>query len=398
MNGTQNPTLRATAVFRRNLNAWRSGTRVVVNQGGTRSSKTYSLCQLMILIAIERPGIKIDVLRKHMPSLRATAMADFFSILEGAGIYQGDAYAKGAGTYQVNGSTISFYSVDEEKKVRGRKRDILWLNEANEFDYNDYRQLLLRTSGQIFLDYNPSDEFHWIYDHVLPRPDVEFIQSTYRDNPFLGREIVAEIELLRDTDEEYWQIFGEGERGRSRETIYTNWTETVLGFDPHDAYAGIDFGFNHPTACVLVQQRERAAHVTEVMYERFLTQASVGSMLRERFGTMGISMATPLYCDSAEPDRIQDLLDSGFNAHPAKKAVMPGIDAVKSLKLTIEPGSIGLAKEIKHYKFRKDRSGRTLDEPVKLNDDAMDALRYAVYTHLDEGVIDLVGGRYETAW
>ena len=153
-------------------------------------------------------------------------MRDFFEILEREDIYNVELHNKSEATYVLFGNLVEFISVDQPQKVRGRKRDILFVNEANEppLKIGD-DSFMLRTTGRAIIDYNPSDEFHWIYDHVLTREDHEFFQTTYLDNPFLPEATVAEIERLKEADPDYWRVYGLGERGVSRATILTHWKQ-----------------------------------------------------------------------------------------------------------------------------------------------------------------------------
>ena len=177
--------LKGTVVLQKNLNA---STRIVVNQGGTRSSKTYSLAQLIILKALQTKGKVYTICRKTLPALKGTAYRDFFNILEEHNLYNPDNHNKSELTYKLNGNEIEFISVDMPQKIRGRKRNILWLNEANEFRFEDWVQLSLRTTENIYLDFNPSDPYSWIYDNVMNREDCTFIKSTYLDNPFYQKK------------------------------------------------------------------------------------------------------------------------------------------------------------------------------------------------------------------
>ena len=211
-----------TNVFERNYNA---NTRIVVNQGGTRSSKTISLLQLIIIKALTEENLVISICRKTLPALKGTAMRDFFDLLKKMELYNVKYHNKSEHTYLINGNTIEFIAVDEPQKIRGRKRDYLFLNECNEFSYEDWQQLVLRTTKQIFIDFNPSEEFHWIYDKIIPRDDCTFIKSTYLDNPFLEPETIKEIERLK-IDDNYWKIYGLGEKGISMSTIFRNTTLT----------------------------------------------------------------------------------------------------------------------------------------------------------------------------
>ncbi len=206
--------IRHTKVFTQTLEAFQDDNiRIIVNQGGTRSSKTISLAQLYIYLALQFHGETFSIVRKSFPALKASVMRDFFELLESYNLYSEAAHNKTDHTYKLNGNLIDYFSIDDQQKVRGRKRDYLWINEANEISEEDFQQLIFRTTKKIFLDYNPSiEEDHWIIKNVLTRNDVKLIISTYKDNPFLPREQVKEIERLKLIDPHLWQIYGEGNR------------------------------------------------------------------------------------------------------------------------------------------------------------------------------------------
>ncbi len=176
--------------------------KIVVQQGGTRSGKTFNILLWIIFSYCEKnTGKIVTICRKTFPALRGTVMRDFFQILKDHEIYSEDLHSKTANEYRLNSNIVEFISLDMPQKIRGRKRDLLFANEANELSQEDWQQLLFRTNEKVILDYNPSEEFHWIYDQVLTRSDVEFYQTTYKDNPFLGDVIKQEIERLKEIDE-----------------------------------------------------------------------------------------------------------------------------------------------------------------------------------------------------
>lgn len=301
-------------------------------------------------------------------------MRDWRKIMEDFKLYQPAAHMKTEQLYTYpTGSYTEFFSVDNTLKVRGPGRDILFINEANIIQYETFRQLLLRTKKCIFIDYNPADEFHWIYDKVLTRPDCYFIKSTYLDNPFLPQEQINEIESYREADPNFWRIYGEGERGHSEGVIYTHW-QTAPQISGGNICYGLDFGYNNPTALVKVTEKDKNLYWEEEIYQSRLTNTDLIGMLKQI-----VKPHDPIYCDSAEPQRIEEIRRAGFKAIAANKDVKAGIDFVKSRKLFIDQGSVNLLKEIKSYKFKTKGQKVTNEpeEPLKLNDHAMDAARYA---------------------
>jgi phage terminase large subunit len=303
-------------------------------------------------------------------------MRDFFEILKREGIYTEVNHNKSDATYILEGNLIEFISIDQPQKIRGRKRDVLFINEANELNLEDFRQLLIRTTGKVLLDYNPSDEFHWIYDHVIPREDATFFQSTFRDNPFLEPSLVAEIERLQVADPNYWRIYGLGERGQSRSTILTHWSQTET-IDPRFklvAY-GLDFGYtNDPTACVAVYSDGEAFLLDEVLYQNGLSNRQIFQLLESEVGK------NTVIADSAEPKSIDELHGYGMNVHPARKgpdSVRAGIQFFHSKPLAVTSRSLNLIKELRNYKWKEDKNGKNLNEPVDAFNHAIDAARYA---------------------
>lgn len=297
-------------------------------------------------------------------------MKDWREIMENNNWYSQPDHVRTENKYKYkSGGYIEFFSIDDHLKVRGPGRDVLFINEANLVDFDTFTQLLLRTKRCAFIDYNPADEFHWIYDKVLTRPDCAFIKSTYRDNPFLPNEQIKEIENLKNLDENFWRIYGEGERGHSEGIIYTNWDlyrENKTG----NNYYGLDFGYNNPSSLVKVTESDKELYAEELIYQSQLTNPELISLLKQV-----LPPYATVYCDTAEPARIAEMQRAGIKALPANKDVKDGLLFVKSRKLHIHAQSVNLLKEIKSYKFLGKINKDMI--PLKVNDHACDALRYA---------------------
>ena len=314
----------------------------------------------------------VSVVSVSFPHLRKGAMRDWRKIMEDFGLYDPNAHMKTEQLYTYpNGSVIEFFSVDNNLKVRGPGRDVLFVNECNLIDKDTFRQLLLRTRKTVFIDYNPADEFHWIYDDVLTRKDCYFIKSTYLDNPFLPHEQVKEIERLKEIDENAWRIYGEGERGHSEGIIYTNWN--IYG---HNVYGnvvyGLDFGYNNPTALVRVTENDSNLYAEEIIYQSNLTNQDLIGLLKRL-----VKPNDAIFADAAEPQRIEEIRRAGFNIRPANKSVKDGIEFVKRHKLFVHRESVNLQKELRSYKYMTNRgASNTPEEPIKLNDHLCDGLRY----------------------
>ena len=373
--------LQGTVVLQKNLNA---NTRIVVNQGGTRSSKTYSLAQLIILKALQEQGKVYTICRKTLPALKGTAYKDFFNILEEHNLYNPDKHNKSELTYKLNNNEIEFISVDMPQKIRGRKRHILWLNEANEFRFEDWIQLSLRTTENIYLDFNPSDPYSWIYDKVMNREDCTFIKSTYLDNPFLPDETIKEIERLKDLDSNYWKIYGLGDMAQPTETIFRQFE--IANNVPDEASLvaiGMDFGYsNDPTAIAEVFKLNDDLYINELVYSKGLTNQDIAQRLRE----LNITRQTEIIADSAEPKSIEELHRQNFNVKGAKKgadSINMGIDVLRRFKLHITKNSTNTLNEFKYYKWLTDKNGHIVNKPAtNQQDHIIDAVRYVALNKL----------------
>lgn len=300
-------------------------------------------------------------------------MRDWRTIMENSGLYDPNSHTRTEQVYNYpNGSYIEFFSSDNNLKVRGPGRDILFFNEANLTDFDTFTQLMLRTRRAIFIDFNPADEFHWIYDNIITRPDCYFIKSTYLDNPYLPHEQVKEIENLKNVDSNFWRIYGEGERGHSEGVIYTHWSP-YSGDKAGSVAYGLDFGYNNPTALVKVTELDKELYWEEKIYQSGITNSDLIPMIKQIVKPHEI-----IYCDH-EPDRIEELKRAGIRAVKANKEVKSRIDFVKSRKLYINSQSVNILKEIKSYKYMDQgkRKGNEPEIPLKLNDHAMDAGGYA---------------------
>ena len=363
--------------------------RIVINQGGTRSGKTYSTLQVLCEYCQRNrdSGAIISVIRKTLPALKGSAYRDFLEILQREGWYSENDHNKSEMYYNLFGNLFEFISVDQPQKIRGRKRTICFINEANELTWGDFFQLNMRTSDQIIVDYNPSDALHWIYEKLQIREDADFFVSTYLNNPFLPQELIDEIELLRQADDNYWRVYGLGERGISQETVYTHWSYGEFPEDCEVAY-GVDFGYNVPSTVVKIGFKEASCYVSEALYETKLTTND----LIERLKGLGIERSDELFCDNAEPKTIEELRRAGYNAKRAEKDVYAGIQKVKSMPLIVTPESANLIKEIKSYKWKLDKNGKIHPDevPVKFNDHAMDAMRYGIYTKLNRPKFEII--------
>jgi phage terminase large subunit len=367
--------IRVSSVFKRNLNA---RTKIVVNQGGSRSGKTYSILQLLIFVrAFEVTDQVFSIVRKTLPALRATAMRDFFEILKEHDLYDDRNHNKTENNYRLNDNLFEFMSLDQPQKKRGAKRAYLFINEANELTLEDWIQLSIRTERQIFIDYNPSMDEHWIFDVVIPRVDCTFIHSTYLDNiRFLPVEVIREIENLKKVDENYWRIYGLGEIGQIKGLVFTNW-ETVDEIPKECKWIsyGMDFGFtNDPTVIVKVGLFGGEIYIDELLYSRGMTNKDIIQVM----GSLQIGKGDDIIADN-QPQSIFEIRQSGFNVRPAYKgpeSVMTGIDILKRFRIKVTKRSLNLIRELKNYKWKEDAAGNTINQPVDKFNHGIDAVRY----------------------
>jgi phage terminase large subunit len=369
--------LNASKIYKRNA---LSDKRVVLNIGSSRSTKTYSIMQLFIVRMLEKPGL-YTVCRKTLPSLKASAYRDFLEILEKNNIYNLNNHNRSELIYKLGESEIEFISVDQPQKIKGRKRLTLFINEANELTFDDFTQLSLRTTGQIFMDLNPShSEFHWIETKIKTRDDVEVIHSTYKDNPFLNRETIKEIERLQTTDLNLWRIYGLGEIAKPTNQIITH--HQLIDILPEgEFFRGLDFGFNNPTALVDIIMRDDDIYTKELLYERYLNNND----LIQRMNSMELDKSIPIYADAEDPARIDEIRKAGYNiiaTSKGKGSVKKGLDDIRARGLYVTKDSVNLLKEIAVYVYRLDTDGNPTEEPVKYMDHLIDALRGAVYTNI----------------
>jgi phage terminase large subunit len=297
---------------------------------------------------------------------------------------------------KVGNNELSYLALDDPEKIKGGEFADVWLEEANEFDEADYNQLKIRLNrtdedSVIYLSFNPVDKDHWVIKKVVHRASVDkriFVHhSTYKDNlRFLSNAFIEELESYIDVDENFYRIYTLGLPGILRGQIYKNWKFEDADDWPQAVYSGkhmygIDFGFNAPMAVVEIYVYDEEYYIRELVYERGLTTND----LLSRFESMDLDKMADMYCDSAEPDRIQELRNAGYNSRSSKKDVRAGIDYVKGRKIHVdETCSPNLYTEYNNYKWKEDKDGSQLDEPVKAYDHLLDAIRYGIFSSIGE--------------
>ena len=352
-------------------------TRLLLFQGSARSGKTWNILIWLVLHLLQNPNKTLSIVRKTLPALKGSVLRDLKEILEQINQYEPNRWKKQDGYYEFpNGSVIEWFSTDEEQKLRGRKREMLFVNEANEITRDEYIQLAIRTTGQIIMDYNPSDIDSYIYELIETEEDVFFHKSTYKDNPFLSDEIIKEIESLKEKDTNLWRVFGLGERGVSTTNVFNTFNITdEFPIDGGKIIRALDFGYNDPTALIEVRVIEDSIYIRELLYLRGLTSDD----LVYKIEGLGIEKTDDLWCDSARPEIIEDLKRKRINAKPVKKhTILHGIDLIKRHKVYIHEDSTNIIDEFNSYKWKTNKDGKTLDVPEDDNNHGIDAVRYCL--------------------
>jgi phage terminase large subunit len=370
--------IKATPVFYANKKAYEEGYPIICNEGGSRSSKSYSVVQLLIHIAISNPNIRISMVSHSLPHIKRGVYRDFKNILEQWNIWDEKDFRYTDFIYTFkNGSYIELFGLEDPDKAKGPARDILFVNEANLISKALFDQLLIRTTGQSFLDWNPADFISWVYE-VADNPKNKRIHSTYLNNiTNLSDSQIRNIEQYKDLPDDFmWKVYGLGERGSAKEIIYTQWKQYDEAPDG-DVFYGLDFGYVHPAALIKVTHYEGQNYFEEIVYQSGLTLSDLSRLIKEK-----LPERATIYADAAEPKSIEELYRQGFNIKPAQKDVWAGIVKMKSYPINLHYNSKNLRREFMSYKWKKDKNDNVIEEPVKANDDLMDACRYAVFTHL----------------
>jgi len=361
-----------------------SSKRFKVHQGGTRSGKTYAICQyICYLLRSEEEGKTISIIRKTLPALKGSVQRDIITLLEQLGMYWQGVHNKAENTFKYKNHLLEFLSVDEPQKIRGRKRDIAFLNEANELTLEDFRQINMRTTDTVIIDFNPSDPVHWIYEEVIPREDCQTWITTYKDNKFLGKELIYEIERMKGRDPDYWRVYGEGKRAVfSKRQIFTNWEFIPYSDFPdmEQSIIGLDFGFSiDPATGILILKKNDKIYLHELFYKTGMTNSDIASKINE------LKLQDKLiYYDSAEPKSGEELKRKGLISLPAVKgtgSINAGISFLKEHQIFVSKNSKNIINEYSKYWWTELKDGTIINKPLDRFNHTMDAIRYGVYTH-----------------
>lgn len=353
--------------------------RIRIVQGGTSSSKTFTILPFLIQYAIDNPNSEISVVAESIPHLKRGAIKDFLKIMQWTDNYNPNNFNKSNLTYKFsNGSYIEFFSADQPDKLRGARRDILFINECNNVAFESYQQLAIRTKKFIYLDYNPTSEF-WVHTELINDPNSDFVILTYKDNEALDQAIVREIEKAKEKAkssaywENWWRVYGLGEVGSLEGVIFTNW-EQIDTIPKEAKYIGngLDFGYsNDPTACIDFYEWNNKIIWDERIYQKGLLNSQIANLLKPN------NVLT--VADSAEPKSIAEIRLHGINIIPAEKgkdSITFGINIIQEREFFVTSRSLNLIKELRGYTWKVDKTGKSLNLPIDEFNHAIDASRY----------------------
>jgi len=374
----------------------RTNLKILSLSGGSRSSKTHSIVQhLIVNEALAGSAKTITIARDKLTWIKTTVLKDFEEVIlrDGFKIVPEINPNKADQIYKINECEFAFFGLDYPQKLHGRSQDIFWLNEAMEASIKSFDQLEMRTNLYGLLDYNPSNDEHWIFDKVLTRDDAKLLHSTQIDNPFLPESIRKKIlsynpsnteNIRQGTSDSYmWDVYGLGKPAKLQGLIYNHQEcEDIPSTAKFIAY-GLDFGYsNDPTALIEVWLQDNNLFLNELIYETGLTNADIS----KRMTTIGVDQNSEIIADSAEPKSIEEIYRSGFRGiKPAKKgadSIKFGISILKEYNIFITKKSVNLQKELKRYKWAEDRIGKQLDKPIDDYNHGLDAIRYVALLKL----------------
>jgi phage terminase large subunit len=356
--------------------------KVVISlQGSSRSAKTYNTLIWLIIYLLNNPNTRLSIVRKTLPALRGSVLVDFKEIMIRMKLWNNNSFNKTELIYHFpNGSWVEFFSTDDEQKIRGRKRNILFVNEANEISQIEWQQLVMRTTHFTILDYNPSfSDDHWICQVNKEDKTFHFI-STYKDNPFLEQVIVNEIESLQRKNESLWRIYGLGQQAQVEGLIFKN--VDIIEKMPFSKriYTGMDFGFsNDPTAIVDVSVAPETLYVDEICYRTEMVSKDIIQVLKTHCPDRKV------ISESADPRLIKEIHNAGINIHPVEKyqgSIEAGINKMLEYKICLTKNSYNTIKEFKNYTYQQDKDGKWLNKPIDQFNHSIDAIRYVVLTEV----------------
>lgn len=360
--------------------------RKKVIQGGTSAGKTFSILPILIDRAIRTPLLETSVVSESIPHLRRGAMKDFLKIMIETNRFNDSQWNKSTLKYTFkNGSFIEFFSVDQPDKLRGARRNVLYVNEANNVPFESYNQLAIRTSGDIWLDFNPTSRF-WAHSEIVEKEDADYIVLTYKDNEALPQSIIEDIELAKEKAktstywQNWWKVYGLGEIGSLEGACIKHWKEIELPEEARLLCYGMDFGYtNDPTTLIAFYKYNQSYIFDEVIYKKGLLNSDISNLLKSK----GVN--DYIYCDSAEPKSIAELKTYGHKTLPVKKgadSIVYGINLINQNDIYVTKRSVNLKKELANYTWQKDKEGNTINKPIDAFNHCIDAGRYAIMSQL----------------
>lgn len=377
--------LQTTRVFSEITKAQKNGYTTVSEQGSSRSAKTYNTVIWIVCQCLAVPKTTVSICRATLPSLKGSVLRDFIEVLQRIGEYSDKCFNKSDLIYTFpNGSWVEFFSCDNETKLRGRKRKILFVNEANELKYLEWQQLQLRTTQFSIIDYNPSfSDEHWICE-VNKDPRTYHFISTYKDNPFLEQKVIDEIESLKRKNFSLWQIYGLGLQAQVEGLVFRN--VDVVERIPETGYRrrrflGVDFGYtNDPTAIVdvVIEEETKTLYIDELCYRTSMLTSDIVAELKPQGAVKVVS-------ESADPRLVQEIYRAGINIHPVVKyqgSVEAGLTKMQEYKIVITKHSTNVIKEFRNYTYSQDKEGKWLNTPIDVWNHAIDAIRYVVMSEI----------------
>ena len=352
--------------------------RIKIIQGGTSAGKTYSVLAVLITKAASYSRTEISIVAESIPHLRRGALKDFLKIMKENNRYFDERFNKSLLRYEFsNGSVMEFFSADDSSKLRGARRDILYINECNNVTFESYNELAIRTKKEVYLDFNPANEF-WVHKELKDEPDSDFLILTYKDNEALDNSIVQQIEKNRLKAEtsaywsNWWRVYGLGEIGMLEGVIFSNW-KTIDNL-PKDAKLigiGLDFGYtNDPTAIIEIYNYNGQRILNELKYQTGMLNSDIAKELPKH---------VPVYADSSEPKSIEEIKRYGITIKgvtKGKDSINYGIDVMQRNEYLVTSNSVNLIKELRAYCWDTDKAGTRLNKPIDTNNHAIDALRY----------------------
>ena len=364
--------IKTTTVFENLIN---TDKRVCVFQGSSRASKTYNILIYWVYRLLQEENKTLSIVRKTLPALKGSVLRDLKEILINFGMFDSSKWHSVDGYYELGSNTIEWFSVDDETKLRGRKRDYLFINEATEINEEEYTQLILRTSDRVTIDLNPSLWKSWIYD-LEGQEDVFYTIVTYKQNPFLSDVQVKEIEKLQYRDQNLWRVFGLGQKGVPTRVVFNH--QQICDEIPKEAKLlgyGIDFGWSDPNTLVGVYKLDDNIYCDELLYLRHTTLPDFIYRIKD----LGLNLKDDFICDSANPQSIEEMKRNGINSKSVVKgSILHGIDLIKRHNLFITPTSLNLINELNSYVWKQDKNLNNLDEPVDKDNHILDGIRYVL--------------------